>query len=377
MLVGIIIGFIALTFLVVAHEFGHALAARRNGVVVEEFGIGMPPKIWKKKLKSGINFSINWLFIGGFVKLQGEYDEASKKGDYGSATFWQKTKILLAGVAVNWLVAVVILTTLSFIGLPKVLDNQFSIASDSVAVLKPVVAATVVAESAAAKAGIKSGDIIIEFDGIQVKTDDQLLALLSKNKGKSVNILYSRSGKQHNTLTTLGTDKSAGYLGVGLGQRELVKYTWSAPIVGLVTTAQFSYETVKSMGQLIGDVSTNVLGRLSTNATTRKAASAKLKTVGDSMAGPVGIVGSIFPSVSQSGPTQIALLIAIISISLAVMNVFPIPALDGGRWFTMATFRLFRKKLTFKREEVIQTFGFFVMIGLIILVTILDVKKLL
>ena len=76
--------------------------ARRNGVVVEEFGIGFPPKAWGKKLKrsilgNNVLFSLNWLPLGGFVKLQGEYDSASKKGDYGAATYWQKTKILLAG----------------------------------------------------------------------------------------------------------------------------------------------------------------------------------------------------------------------------------------------------------------------------------------
>ena len=105
---GIIIGLIVLVLLVVIHELGHAIAARRNGVVVEEFGIGFPPKAWAKKLKNGVLFSINWLPLGGFVKLQGENDAASKKGDYGAATFWQKTKILFAGVVVNWLAAVVL-----------------------------------------------------------------------------------------------------------------------------------------------------------------------------------------------------------------------------------------------------------------------------
>ena len=90
---GILIGLFTLVILVVIHELGHAIVARRNGVIVEEFGIGFPPKAWAKKLKNGILFTINWLPVGGFVKLKGEHDSDDKKGDYGAASYWQKTKI--------------------------------------------------------------------------------------------------------------------------------------------------------------------------------------------------------------------------------------------------------------------------------------------
>ena len=122
--IGIIIGVIALTLLVATHELGHGIVARRNGVVVEEFGIGFPPQAYSKVIKKSIlgenvRFSLNWLPLGGFVKLQGEHDAADQPGDYGAATFWQKTKILLAGVTVNWLTAVVLLTGLAWVGYPR------------------------------------------------------------------------------------------------------------------------------------------------------------------------------------------------------------------------------------------------------------------
>ena len=106
-------GLLILAVLVAVHELGHAIVAHRNGVVVEEYGLGFPPRAWSRKLKNGVLFSLNWLPIGGFVKLQGENDAADKKGDYGAATFWQKTKILLAGVFINWLVAALLLTILA------------------------------------------------------------------------------------------------------------------------------------------------------------------------------------------------------------------------------------------------------------------------
>ncbi|MDQ5932160.1 MAG: regulator of sigma protease, partial [Patescibacteria group bacterium] len=106
LLLGILTGLIILVLLVVIHELGHGIVARRNGVVVEEFGVGFPPRAWGKKVKQSVLgknvlVSLNWLPLGGFVKLQGEHDSATNKGDYGAATYWQKTKILLAGVVMN------------------------------------------------------------------------------------------------------------------------------------------------------------------------------------------------------------------------------------------------------------------------------------
>jgi regulator of sigma E protease len=116
--------------------------------------------------------------------------------------------------------------------------------------------------------------------------------------------------------------------------------------------------------------------QFSPNETTRDQANANLQEVSESVAGPVGILGTIFPQAEKAGLTQIVFLTAIISLTLAVMNALPIPALDGGRWFVTALFKLLKKPLTKEREEKIQTTGFLILIGLVVLVTIADVTKL-
>lgn len=372
---GIIIGLIVLVALVVVHELGHAIVARRNGVVVEEFGIGFPPKAWGKKLKNGILFTLNWLPLGGFVKLQGEHDAATKKGDYGAASFWAKTKILFAGVVVNWLVAVLILTGLALTGLPKIIPDQYAVPSDSRTETSPVRVTSVVAGYPAAQAGIESGDEILSVDGKDVTSTQELIESTQVARGETVPVVYQREGEQKTADVTL-RDTETGVFGATLGQTETIYATWSAPIVGAVTTFQFTVVTLQGLGQLVADFFGGLALQLSPDQATREQASASLERASQSVAGPVGILGVIFPAAGQAGFSQIMFLAAIISLTLAVMNALPIPALDGGRWFVTALFRFLKKPLSKEREEKIHGTGFMVLMGLIVLVTIADVSKL-
>jgi regulator of sigma E protease len=374
---GIIVGLLILVFLVVVHELGHAIAARRNGVVVEEFGIGFPPRAWKKKLKNGVLFTINWLPLGGFVKLKGEHDAADKKGDYGAATYWQKTRILLAGVTINWLVAAGILTVLAWVGLPKVLPDQFSIPGDTTIVRQPVELTVIAKDSPAEKAGLKVGDKIVRFAGEPVPTAEMLADQTKAKKGQEVEVIYSRKGVEGSTKVALrdGEKPAQGYLGVGSGQREQIQTSWSAPIVGVVTTAQFTGATLAGLGDVVANLVKGIVLQIHPDQTVRQEAGASLQSVGNSVAGPIGILGVVFPAAEQAGAIQLAFLTAIISLTLAVMNVLPIPALDGGRWFIMTIFRILKKPLSKEREERIQATGFMVLMILVVLVTIADVGK--
>lgn len=373
---GIIVGLIILIILVVLHELGHAITALRNGVEVKEFGIGLPPTAWTKKLKNGVIFSINWLPLGGFVSLKGEYDASDKKGDYGAATFWQKTKILFAGVIANWVVAGLLLSVLAITGLPRIMESQFSIANDTTIVKNPVEIASIVKGNSAEKAGFMKGDSIISFAGYETFSSEQIINLAKQNKGKNVEIIYERGGNRYTTDVLLGSDESTGIFGAGLGQREFIKATWSAPIVGFGSTVQFTLITFQGIGEMFTNLISGFIMQFSPNSNERADASLKLKNVGDSVAGPIGIIGVIFPSAKQAGMTQLIFLTAIISLTLSAMNILPIPALDGGRWFITLIFKLSKKKLTKEREEKIQMVGFSFLMGLIILVTFVDVAKL-
>lgn len=375
LLLGIIIGLIVLVAIVALHELGHALVARKHGVVVEEFGIGLPPRAWKKKLKNGVLFTLNWLPIGGFVKLQGEHDASKKKGDYGAATFWQKTQILLAGVVVNWLLAVVLLTVLAWIGLPKIIPNQFSIASDTSYVRSPLQITQLKADFPAAEAGLQAGDVITELNGAPVTTVEEFIEKTAALRGESVVVDYKRDGVSAEATVTL-KDAESGVFGAGIGQSEKLRATWSAPIVGVVTTGQYTWATLQGLGNLVGNTVSGLAGQLTTNPEVRKDASERLREAGDSVAGPVGILGVIFPAASQAGPTQVLFLAAIISLTLAVMNILPIPSLDGGRWFVTALFRVMKKPLTKEKEESIHGTGFLILLLLIVVITIADILKL-
>jgi len=376
LILGIIIGLFVLVFLVVIHELGHAVVAKRNGVVVEEFGVGFPPKAWGKKLKNGVLFTLNWLPLGGFVKLQGENDSASKKGDYGAATFWQKTKILFAGVVINWLAAVVLLMALAWTtGIPKIIPDQFSVASDTTVVTTPVQIGTLVEGYPAEKAGLESRDKIISFAGEPIENTQELIDVSKAHRGETVAVVIERDGAQKSVDVAL-RDADSAVFGASLDQQESIKATWSAPITATVDTLQFTWVTLQGLGNLLYNFVGGLVGQLSFDSASREHASEQLGEAGASVAGPVGILGVIFPAASEAGPEQVVFLAAIISLTLAVMNALPIPALDGGRWFVTALYRVMKKPLTKEKEEKIHGTGFMVLMVLIVVITVADVAKL-
>ena len=285
-LVGVIVGLVVLMFLVTIHEFGHFLAARRNGVNVLEFGIGFPPRAvawikdektgkwrklkrveWKKEKVSkvvysngeknlaqkGMIFSLNWLPIGGFCQMDGESAEDSRKGTFGNAKFLAKTKILFAGVTMNWLVAIIIFTVLAWTGMPEFIEGQFTIKEDTIAEVVPVEIVEVAEDSPAEKAGIMSGDLIVAVDGKELFHASDITDYNEEHAGEKVTYTVQRKEtvcvnqpqcitapcdcleeevqtSTVNTEVTLNPAGSEYLLGVSMATTQTLSYsTWSAP----------------------------------------------------------------------------------------------------------------------------------------------------
>ena len=399
--IGIIIGILMLMFLVTAHEFGHFIAARRNGVDVEEFGIGFPPRavVWRKvngkwrRLKKsewekmpgkGTAISLNWLPIGGFCQMKGESDSDTEKGSFGAASFWRKTKILFGGVAMNWLVAFVILTILAWVGMPHFLNGQFKMPGDTrVIVEKPVEIGEVIDGSPASVAGLKNGDKILKaraVDNNSERTDivstEDLLEFNSRHAGNLVYLSYERDGNEMIAEVQLNSADEEYLLGASISGSTYYMSSWSAPIVGLATTAQITGETFKGIGLLFYNLFSGVIQQINPSQEVRESGAAAIKSAGDSVSGPVGIVGILFPAFVASGLNNLGFLVALISISLACMNVLPIPALDGGRWLLIAFYRARKKKLTKAKEEKIVGWAFIAILALAAIVTIIDIMRL-
>ena len=378
------------------HEFGHFIAAKRNGVKVNEFGIGFPPravgwyrkdgkwhkltkKDWDKPREETI-WSINWLPIGGFCSMDGESAIDHRPHTFGAANFWQKTKILFAGVAFNWLVAFIILTILAFTGMPRFISNQFFIGSDLSVEPRPVVIGEVKANSPAEKAGLKSGELISAINGEPVIAAEDIVNYNAAHSGETVTYTVLECAENcpsRDVSVTLNPADAEYALGVTMSEtgQTLYRSTWSAPLVGAVTTVQLTGETFRGLGEMLAQLCSGLARQLSFDSGIREQGRADIGKVGDSVSGPVGIIGIIFPAFTSAGPTNLAFLAALISVSLACMNVLPIPALDGGRWLLIAIYKLRKKPLDPGTEGRIVSRAFLVLILLIILITILDVIR--
>ncbi len=367
----LIVGLILFVLLVIVHEYGHYKAAKSSGVEVEEFGLGFPPKVWGKKLKNKTLLTVNLLPLGGFVKLKGEHDADTAKGSYGAASIQNKVKIMMAGVLMNLLVAIGILGILAIVGMPKLFDNQFTFAPDTKVIRNDVLVGYVEPDSPAAQAGIELRDRLVAIgtvDDMQPITDaENVPEMTQSHAGQTVILEVNRGGEVESKSVILrsneeveaskNTDQPKGYLGVVPAEYTMQRSTWSAPIVAVGTAGQFTWMTLQGIGTALGNVFSGNGGEAA-----------------QQVAGPVGIF-VLLKDGSLLGPGFMLMIIAVISLTLAIMNALPIPALDGGRLFVTLLFRWAKKPLTPALEDKIHGTGFALLIGLFVLITVIDVRR--
>lgn len=383
----LIIGLILFIGLVVVHELGHFITARRNGVVAEEFGIFFPPRLWSRRMKGGWVFSINALPLGGFVKMKGEHDTDTEPGSFGAASLWAKTKIMAAGVVMNLITALILLTALAWLGMPKLVPNQFTVKSDTQVVRNDIIISDIEPNSPAAKAGLKVDDKLLAIKPLGASNEDKinsseaLPAATKKFAGDRVIVTYERHGDVKTVTTTLRTAKEVdasqktsnpkGYLGVYPTTFTLRRSTWSAPVVAIGLTGQFTALTFEGLGKAVAGLGGIVAGAVTGNGQARHNAQTQASS---QVSGPVGIF-FVLKQGGVLGYQYMLLIIAIISLTLAIMNILPIPALDGGRLWLMLITRGLNHPLTQEREELINGLGFLFLMTLVVLITVVDVKR--
>lgn len=384
------LGLVLFVALVVVHEFGHFIMARRNGVDVEEFGVGLPPKAKRIYVdKKGTEYTLNWLPLGGFVRLKGEHDADTEKGTFGSVSFWAKTKIILAGVTMNLLTAWIMFSMLALVGIPRLPlpgdEKQFTVTSDTKIVSNKVFVGYVEKDGPADKAGLKTGDQITGIDTVSVcdtfnitdegydklcnplLAESQLLRQRTESllqEGRSVIKVATDRGEFEVIPRTLSevsesekTDNPKGYIGIIPYDYTIQRSTWSAPIVGVGLVGQYSKLTYQALGGAVANLF-----------------SGHAKEAGENVSGPIGIF-VVLKEGASFGPSYVLLIIALLSLTLAIMNTLPIPALDGGKLAVMVLFRLIKKPLTPKLEERIHGSGFLILMSLFVLITIVDIKR--
>jgi regulator of sigma E protease len=293
---------------------------------------------------------------------------------------------MAAGVVMNLLVALVLLTILSLIGMPQQLPNQYSVKRDTQLVSRRVLISYVQPGSPAAKAGLQAEDEITAislpgYSPVAVSDASKLPGITKDFAGKTAKVYYVRAGTEKQAMVTLlsrqavaasqKTKNPKGYLGISPTELTVDRSTWSAPIVAVGLSAQVTALTFEGLGHALGGLGSLVAGAATGNSAARHNGQT---TASDQVSGPVGIF-VILKDGSLLGYQYMLLIIALISLTLAIMNILPIPALDGGRLWIMLISRGLKRPLSPGREEAVNAAGFFVLIGLIILVTVVDVQR--
>lgn len=351
----LIIFLAVLSLLVFVHEFGHFFVARLFKVRVDEFGIGFPPRLWKKK-RGDTTYSINWIPIGGFVKLKGEDGEqAQDKDSFVSKPVYARASIAVAGVVMNMVLAAVLFTGGFMYGLPRYADDLPAgarVRNIQVAV------GEVLGNSPADRADIEPGDIILSLDGQRFSKIDEVGAYFNNHEGKAIDVALSRLGEEKIVSLTPELLEETGSVaaGVGLFSVGVVSYPWYwAPVRGIQATAGLTVAITKAFGQIIVNLATK--GNL-----------------GVELSGPVGIA-VMSGQAAELGASYLLQFMAILSINLAIINVLPFPALDGGRLLFLMIEKGRGRPVSRRVENTIHQIGFLLLLALVLIVTYRDLMR--
>lgn len=369
MLTTLIIFIVILGILVFVHEFGHFWTARKLGVKSEEFGFGFPPRIfgWKKvkgkrkffwgngeESSEDTIYSLNWIPIGGFVKIKGEDGEdKNDKDSFASQKVWKRAVILSAGVTMNVLLCMVLLMFAFGIGAPQIVDE-----TDTSAEIKDskIQVVSLLENTPAVQAGVEMGDVIVSINGEKFSDVETVKNYISERDGQTLSLVVSRFGEEKSIEAVPEVLEKTGApgLGVALAKTGIVSYPWYQSIwLGIKGTFMMFIQIIVAFYTVIKNLIIQ-------------------QPVGVDVAGPVGIA-VLTGQVARMGFVYILQFTSLLSLNLAIINFLPLPALDGGRVLFLIIEKIRGKAVNQKIEQVVHTIGFILLMVLIVVVTGKDI----
>lgn len=335
----IITAILVFSFLIFIHEFGHYIFARIFNVKITEFSIGMGPKlVWYDSKKTGIRYALSAIPIGGYVAMVGEDGESDDPNSFDKKPAWQRLIVIVAGAAVNIIagfLAILIFASISNIGSTTIYDfpeTKYEISS--------------------ADSGLMPGDTIIKIDGRRIRTADALSYEIMRRGNEPVDVTVIRDGKEFTIENVVfPTDSESGQVFGIMDFRIYAKEKNFGSVVGYAFSR--SGLIVRMCWESIFDL---ITGRYTLAA----------------VSGPVGISEAI-GTAAKAGALELLNIVSLISINLGVMNLLPIPALDGGRMVAILAEMITRKKLPSNVESTINAVGLAVLLGLSFIIMIKDI----
>lgn len=372
-MITVLIFILVLSLLVFVHEMGHFFTARKMGVKAEEFGFGFPPRlvgfykddtgVWhtvkgnKEVTAPGTIYSINALPLGGFVKIKGENGDSNDSDSFAGKKIWRRALILVAGVMMNIVLAGVLFSIGFAVGLPASLDGA-EITKNMTITDRQARVVTVSKESAAEVAGIKSGDSIVSVAGQEVFKAEDIQEILKSESTEPVIIDYRREGENLQTSAQPIYNQELGrsVLGVEITEVGTVRYPWYlAPWYGFKSAILMLAAIFVAFFQLIAGLFAG-------------------HGAGDAVGGPVKIA-QMTGEAARFGFAYLINFVALLSLNLAVINILPLPALDGGRLLFLLIEKIKGSPVKKEAEAIVHSIGFWLLIMLMVLVTFKDIFR--
>lgn len=378
MLLSILVFIITLVILVLIHELGHFWAAKKAGIRVLEFGIGIPPKAWGKKIGQTL-VSLNWLPFGGFVRLLGE-DEVDKeilqnKYSFAAKSVGKRIMVVVAGVTMNLLFAVLLFyLVLGFqnfkvqIPLPSLIDYKFVGVQQTTESM--VLIQGVAENSPAVRAGLKPGDQILAVNTKPISSDQEFIEITRSLAGQEVRLTVRNVPTNEEERTVTLTPRKdpppkEGAMGVMIASLRVATLEYQTPSQKLLAGPVHSWNLISYSGQIFGRLISQSL------------ATKSVEPVSQSVSGPVGITSIAQDILTTSDEPLVPYLnfVAILSLNLALVNILPIPAMDGGRLVFLLIEWITGRRVKAEVERWVHTVGIALLISLTLAITFLDIRK--